>query len=244
MRKKRIVSMLLTLSILTQCLPLTAHADEMDLSSEALMVSEEFAEKYPNGMIDIATQNTLVNEDAGEVSIYVVRRGGTQGQVDVSLKAIEVTAKCGEDFVLLTDGLFGQKSVDKEIDSPTLLESSLADYGDDPITVATQEPSEEAGQDYETAEPADGEPSADHTQAAGLTQPLEETVEPEAAQEPQETEAPREMETPEIPQVTEAPEVPRVTETPEVPQVTETPEVPQVTETPEVPQVTETPEVP
>lgn len=211
MRKKRIVSMLLTLSILTQCLPLTAHADEIDLSSEALMVSEEFAEKYPNGMIDIATQNTLVSEDAGEISIYVVRRGGTQGQVDVSLKAIEVTAKHGEDFVLLTDGLFGQKPVDKEIDSPTLLESSFADYGDDPITVATQEPSEEAGQDYEPAKPADGEPSADQTQAAGLTQLLEETVEPEEAQEPRETE------TPEVPQSTETPEVPQGTEAPEAP---------------------------
>lgn len=235
MRKKRIISTLLILAILTQCLPLTAHAEEIDLSSEALMVSEEFVEKYPNGMIDIATQNTLVNEDAGEISIYVVRRGGTQGQVDVSLKAIEVTAKYGEDFVLLTDGLFGSQTVEKEVDSLTLLESSLADYGDDPVTVATPQPAEDTDTlpaEGETAaedvvsEPGDGSAENDST-AAEDTSLEEDTAEETVVEETQAPETPQESETPETPQATETPQE---TEMPETPQATETPVMTEVSD--------------
>lgn len=116
-------------------MPLSAFAAEETLSPEALRVSDEFAAQYPNGLLDIVNQNTITNEDSGEIHFNIARRGGTEGEVDVSVKAIEMTAKYGEDFVFVEDGFLSGREVEKAIDSPTLLESSIADYGDEPVTV-------------------------------------------------------------------------------------------------------------
>ena len=132
---KRALAALLTVAMCISCMPLSAFAAEPDLSPEALRVSDEFAAKYPNGLLDIVNQNTITNEDSGEIKFYIARRGGTEGEVDVSVKAIEMTAKYGEDFVFVEEGLFSSREVEKKLDTPTLLESSIADYGDEPVTV-------------------------------------------------------------------------------------------------------------
>lgn len=132
---KRALASLLTVAMCISCMPLSAFAAEPDLSPEALRVSDEFAAKYPNGLLDIVNQNTITNEDSGEIKFYIARRGGTDGEVDVSVKAIEMTAKYGEDFVFVEEGLFSSREVEKKLDTPTLLESSIADYGDEPVTV-------------------------------------------------------------------------------------------------------------
>lgn len=132
---KRVIAALLSAAMCVSCFPMNAFAQENELSPEALRVSDEFAQKYPNGMLDIVNQNTITNEDVREIQFYVARRGGTEGEVDVSIKAVEMTAKYGEDFVFVEDGLFSSHEVEKSIDSPTLLESSIIDYGDEPVTI-------------------------------------------------------------------------------------------------------------
>jgi hypothetical protein len=146
----RAIAALLTTAMCMSCLPSNVLAAEQDdISPEALRVSDEFVEKYPNGMLDIVNQNTVTNEDSGEIHFYIARRGGTEGEVDVSLKAIEMTAKYGEDFVFLEDGLFSSHEVEKTTDSLTLLESSLADYGDEPVTVESEDTSNDDEIDIE-----------------------------------------------------------------------------------------------
>ena len=134
-KAKRTIAALLTAAMCISCMPLSAFAAEETLSPEALRVSDEFAAQYPNGLLDIVNQNTITNEDSGKIHFYIARRGGTEGEVDVSVKAIEMTAKYGEDFVFVEDGFLSGREVEKAIDSPTLLESSIADYGDEPVTV-------------------------------------------------------------------------------------------------------------
>ena len=55
---KRALASLLTVAMCISCMPLSAFATEPDLSPEALRVSDEFAAKYPNGLLDIVNQNT------------------------------------------------------------------------------------------------------------------------------------------------------------------------------------------
>ncbi|MGN0106720.1 MAG: S-layer homology domain-containing protein [Hominilimicola sp.] len=141
---KRAIAALLSAAMCVSCFPMNAFAQEDELSPEALRVSDEFAQKYPNGMLDIVNQNTITNEEAGEIQFYVARRGGTEGEVDVSVKAIEMTAKYGEDFVFVEDGLFSSHEVEKAVDSPTLLESSIIDYGDEPVTIESTDTADNA----------------------------------------------------------------------------------------------------
>ncbi|MBQ9920796.1 MAG: S-layer homology domain-containing protein [Clostridia bacterium] len=132
---KRSTALLLAFAMLISCLPIPVLGMMDELSEEALRVSDEFAAQYPHGLLDIVNQNTITEESSGEIHFYVARRGGTDGEVDVSVKAIEMTAKYGEDFVFIEEGFFSEYEVEKKLDTPTMLESSIADFGDEPVTV-------------------------------------------------------------------------------------------------------------
>ena len=123
---KKAISVLLALCLCVSMFPpaFAAKAPEAspDISPEALRVSDAFAAKYPNGLVELATVNFDTVEGAEDFTVYVVRRGGTSGKVTVDLKAIETTAKYGEDFtMLLPDGT----EIKKGDDSPTMLESAV-----------------------------------------------------------------------------------------------------------------------
>lgn len=187
-KARRATAALLAVAMCMTCMPLTALAEEPDLSPEALRVSDEFVAQYPNGLLDIVNQNTITNEDSGEIKFYIARRGGTQGEVDVSVKAIEMTAKYGEDFVFVEDGLFSSHDVEKKLDTPTLLESSIADYGDEPVTaegVQTDANSENTAEETtETAVETGSEKAetADET-APGINETNGEAVSEEISEE-------------------------------------------------------------
>lgn len=127
----------------------TAKADD-EIDTSKLRVSDEFVEKYPNGLIEFVNVGSEVNEDAGETTIYVVRRGGTKGTVSVNLKAIEVTAKYGEDFAVMDEGLFGPKEVKKSSNTPSLLEGAINDAKDTAITADGYEEEKEETKTEET----------------------------------------------------------------------------------------------
>ena len=119
---KKAISVLLVFCLCAGILPPAFAAEEPDISPEALRVSDAFAAKYPNGLVELATVNFDTVEGAENFTAYVVRRGGTSGKVTVDLKAIETTAKYGEDFtMLLPDGT----EIKKDDNSPTMLESAV-----------------------------------------------------------------------------------------------------------------------
>lgn len=143
---------LLTLLMVISCIPISnVHA--LEINPEELRVSDEYVAKYPNGLIEFANVETEINEDAKETTIYVVRRGGSEGEVSVNLKAIEVSAKYGDDFVIMDEGIFGPKEVKKNIESKTLLEGSIEDNKDEAITAdGYEENSEEEKKEQEVPE--------------------------------------------------------------------------------------------
>ena len=170
---KKAISVLLTLCLCVSMLPPAFAAEEQDaspdISPEALRVSDAFAAKYPNGLVELATVNFDTVEGAEDFTVYLVRRGGTSGEVTVDLKAIETTAKYGEDFtMLLPDGT----EIKKDDDSPTMLESAVesGEYS----TIAPES---------EESKPAEGdEQSEDNTQTENA-QPEGDALAGESAQD-------------------------------------------------------------
>ena len=110
----------------TMAAPSTVWADaqpEIDVS--ALRVSDQFAAKHPNGMFEVLSPMIQTGEGK-EFDFYVLRRGGTEGKASVSLKAVEISAKYGEDFVLQEkDALGFYHDIEKSDDAPTLLEKQV-----------------------------------------------------------------------------------------------------------------------
>lgn len=134
MLKKKLLSYILIISILCSTVTPVFAYDGAGLSKTALMVSEEFAEVYPNGVIELATVKFDTQEGAEDFDVVVVRRGGTTGQVKVDFKVIEVSAKYEDDFSILMPKWHGDSTLKKEKDSPTLLEASLEENKDGFIT--------------------------------------------------------------------------------------------------------------
>ncbi len=120
---KRLTALMLSAAIAA---PSAVWADtqaEPDVSQ--LRVSDEFAAKHPNGMFEVLAPQ-ISTAEGEEFDFYVVRRGGTEGEVNVNIKAIEISAKYGEDFVLQEKDMFGfYHDLKKSEDNPTVFESQI-----------------------------------------------------------------------------------------------------------------------
>lgn len=134
MLKKKLTSCVLVLSILSSVVTPAFAGDGTDLSATALMVSEEYAAAYPNGVFEFATVEFETREGAADFDVIVVRRGGTAGRAEVDFKVIEITAKYGADFTVLMPKWYRDEELAKEKDSPTLLEASLEENKEGLIT--------------------------------------------------------------------------------------------------------------
>lgn len=94
---KRLVATLLTGAMLCQLIQTAVLA--ASLTEEELHVSDAFAAAYPNGYFDLESTAIQTQEDSRRVEAEVIRSGGTQGQVTVKFKAINVTTT-DEDYIL------------------------------------------------------------------------------------------------------------------------------------------------
>lgn len=122
---KKTVSVLLVFCLCVAMMPAVLAEESPDVSPEALRVSDEFAAQYPNGLIEFATTNFETSEDAEDFTVYVVRRGGISGTVSVDIKVIETSAKYYDDFTVLIPAYYGDKELEKDSESPTILESAV-----------------------------------------------------------------------------------------------------------------------
>lgn len=95
--KKRILATLLTVALLCQLIQTAALATS--LTDEELHVSDAFAAAYPNGYFDLDSAAIQTQEYSGRVEAEVIRSGGTEGRVVVTLKAIDVTTT-EDDYIL------------------------------------------------------------------------------------------------------------------------------------------------
>ncbi|MBQ7265108.1 MAG: S-layer homology domain-containing protein [Firmicutes bacterium] len=122
-KRTRFIAFLLALSIAAPSVVWADTQQEIDVS--ALRVSEAFAAKHPNGMFEVLSPYVMTSEGK-EFDFYVLRRGGTEGEASVSIKAVEISAKYGEDFVLQEkDALGFYHDLKKNEDNPTILENQI-----------------------------------------------------------------------------------------------------------------------
>ena len=103
---RRFIAFFLSINYLTL---LPAYAMDMDelyayeTDEElrlAIMGDEKWVQNYPAGLFNFIGGKLIVNEGQAFLDFAVVRQGGTQGDVSVDFKVIDVTAKYGEDYVV------------------------------------------------------------------------------------------------------------------------------------------------
>ena len=120
---KRFIAFMLALTIAAPSVVWADTGQEIDVS--ALRVSEAFAAKHPSGVFEVLSPYIITGEGK-EFDFYVLRRGGTDGDVGVNIKAIEISAKYGDDFILQEkDALGFYHDLKKSEDNPTILETQI-----------------------------------------------------------------------------------------------------------------------
>ena len=134
--KKRIIrvfSFILTVVMLTVFCPAAVFSAGADAVYTDYSVSPEFAARYPAGVIRFYDSGVTVKE-GGEVTLKLIRTGGTHGKVSVELKAIDVSAKYGVDY---TVEVRRRALVQSGEYTGTLTETYLEQIGEDFITSDT-----------------------------------------------------------------------------------------------------------
>ena len=111
-RFKKFMAGLCTVAMLSSVLPVSAaealaeiYQDEEALRNELKNAADEGL--YPNGLFEFLPANMNTSESIPYVEFAIVRKGGTEGKAGVTFKAIDVTAKYGEDYTIsVQTGIF------------------------------------------------------------------------------------------------------------------------------------------
>lgn len=103
---------------------MTAPAFAADSGEQALIAElAQDTEKYPEGAFEFYTSQLDVNEGDGSVTLDIVRRGNADEEASVEFKAVDVTAKYGEDYTMsVKEGIFFKSVLEKDADAQMLAE--------------------------------------------------------------------------------------------------------------------------
>ncbi|MDO4299789.1 MAG: S-layer homology domain-containing protein [Clostridia bacterium] len=129
MQFKKIGAGLLSLvMLLGECMP--AYADigsyenlyDEQFRAE-LRGDDEFAAAHPKGQFEFLAGSMNASEDNRSIEIAIVRKGGTKGEVSLDLKAIDVSAKYGEDYVIKAGEGFFKTTLEENPDARPLVDA-------------------------------------------------------------------------------------------------------------------------
>jgi glucan-binding YG repeat protein len=158
---KKILSVILTAVILSTMPHVTALAADPSGDTEQLLrISDEFEATNPNGAFSLASMAVETHEYSGRVVTEVIRQGGAAGRVEVTLRAIDVSAKIGQDYSLSIPESFFTKDITGGGNSETLLDGTSSVTGA-ALSNNTAHPTEqdEANSLSETETPAENRKS-------------------------------------------------------------------------------------
>jgi len=99
--KRKVISLILVFQIIFTMIPMQAFAtteSELLLKEELRKAADET--QYPNGLFEFIADNMNTSENLSSVEFAIVRKGGTEGKANVTFKAIDVTAKYGDDYTI------------------------------------------------------------------------------------------------------------------------------------------------
>ena len=181
---KRVLSLVLALSIFLS-IPSTVFAGEIkDISQEALRISDEFAAQYPGGAFCFPAVAIETNEYSGRTVIDVLRQGGTYGDITVTVKAINVTATYGKDYILSIPGFMYDKKIEGSDVELTELSAIETDASSDVTAEEAEVDTPVAVPTEEAATPLTEEAASPTVEAGGAITPsvvpTEETASPPA----------------------------------------------------------------
>lgn len=155
-RISRAVAVLLTAAMCVSCLPISAFAEGETAEEQQIrqtILESVDAEEYPEGMFDFLTPRMETSEDVSGAEFAVVRRGNTDEAASVTFKAIDMTAKYGEDYTLEVPGMIFDKTLPENPEAQLLIyDEEMTDDGSEVELMA------EDGEDY-------GEENADSQSA-------------------------------------------------------------------------------
>lgn len=120
---KRISALLLALSLSLSVISPALASEITDFSDEALRISDEFTAQYPGGAFSLSSVSMEVQEHSGRSVLNVVRQGGAAGNVEVTVKAIDISAKIGQDYRLSIPGLIFDKEIEGNETADVILQS-------------------------------------------------------------------------------------------------------------------------
>ena len=109
---KRLLAALLVVLSLAEILPVSTLAADAETEAQFRqeLADSVSAEAFPQGMFDFLPATMQTSEDIPMVEFSVVRRGSTEGEASVDFKAIDVSARYGEDYYIeVAEGVFGEK---------------------------------------------------------------------------------------------------------------------------------------
>ncbi len=129
MNKMRVLSFILAILMVFSIMPIPVFAEaSSEQQQKEQLLKEELRKaadetQYPNGLFDLQTARMNTSENLPMVEFAIIRKGGTAGKASVTLKAIDVTAKYGEDYTIsVQKGLISQTLAESP-DSKSLIES-------------------------------------------------------------------------------------------------------------------------
>ncbi len=122
--KKRVLSLLLTLLMVLELLPLGVLADDSVSEAEfaAGLAASVSAEVYPDGMFDFLTARMETGEGIPFVEFAIVRRGNTEQEASVIFKAVDVSARYGADYYIEVENGLIDEEIPQNENAPLLIE--------------------------------------------------------------------------------------------------------------------------
>lgn len=132
MKKMKVTAIVLLFVMIFNLMPVQVFAEaaqsEEQLREELRAAVDET--KYPSGLFEFLTTRMNTSEDLSFVEFAIVRKGGTAGKASITLKAIDVTAKYGEDYTIsIPKGIFSETLPENKEARP-LIESAIIDESD------------------------------------------------------------------------------------------------------------------
>ena len=97
----RILTTVLTLALLAGMLPAGVLAEEPTATEKPdYSVTPDYVARYPHGVLEFSEAQLTLEENGPAGELLLIRKGGLEGEVSVRLKAIDVNARFGEDYLI------------------------------------------------------------------------------------------------------------------------------------------------
>jgi hypothetical protein len=131
MKAKRIVSGILCLAMtLSQTVGAYAETYSQEMQDEkqleqTLRGSDEFVKAHPNGEFEFIASKMNASENLSSVEVEILRKGGTQGEVELDFKALDVTTRYGEDYRIKVGDSFFSETLEADPDARPMVDSFL-----------------------------------------------------------------------------------------------------------------------